>query len=160
MAQVAGSLSIETEVLSHVMSLIEAFRAFDADNNGLITEAELGGIMGSLGYNPSEHDVKRMMQQGDKNRDGLLSIVEFLKMNTQDMDVGGLGPFLKSAFTLLEAEVEEDNMVTGEELYGVTGDTGMELSLEDCQAIIAAMDGDRDGRVSFEDLKLIIHSLF
>ena len=159
MAQVAGSLSVETEVLSHVMSLIEAFRAFDGDNDGLISAAELGGIMGSLGYNPSKHDVKGMMQQGDTNRDGLLSMGEFLKMNTQDMDLGELGPFLKNAFTLLEGDVEEDDMVTGEELFGVTGDTGMELSLDDCQAIIAAMDGDGDGCVSLEDLKLIISLL-
>ncbi|XP_034676593.1 probable calcium-binding protein CML29 [Vitis riparia] len=159
MAQVPVSLSTETEALSHLMSLVEAFRAFDGDNDGLISAAELGGIMGSLGYNPSEHDVKTMMQQGDTNRDGLLSIVEFLKMNTQDMDLGVLGPFLKNAFTLLEAGVEEDDKVTGEELYGVIGDMEMELSLDDCQDIIAAMDGDGDGCASFEDFKLVVQSL-
>lgn len=160
MAQTAaGSLSAETEVLSQLIRLVEAFRAFDGDNDGLITVAELGGIIGSMGYNPSEREVKAMMQRGDTNRDGLLSIVDFLKMNTQEMELGELGNFLKNAFTLLESEVEEGETVTGEELFGVTGQMGMEFSLEDCQAIVAAMDGDGDGCVDFEDLKLIVHSL-
>ena len=50
MDQVAGSLSNGMETLSHVFRLVDAFRAFDADNDGHITTAQLGGIMASLGY--------------------------------------------------------------------------------------------------------------
>ena len=64
MAQLEN-LSAELETLNQVLSLVEAFRAFDADNDGCITAAELGGIMGSLGYNASDQDVRAMMQQGD-----------------------------------------------------------------------------------------------
>ncbi|XWS23805.1 hypothetical protein CRYUN_Cryun28dG0047100 [Craigia yunnanensis] len=76
MAQLRSSLSAETETLSNVLSLVEAFRAFDADNDGAINAAELGEIMGSLGYNASEQDVRAMMQQGDTNKYELLSIEE------------------------------------------------------------------------------------
>lgn len=97
MAQL-GSLSQETETLSHVLRLVQAFRAFDSDNDGSITAAELGGIMGSLGYNSSEQEVKAMMQRGDTNHDGRLSIEEFLDMNTNELGLGSLGAFLGSAF--------------------------------------------------------------
>ncbi|KAK6939817.1 EF-hand domain [Dillenia turbinata] len=156
MAQL-GSLSLEMDTLSHVLSLVEAFRAFDADNDGSITAAELGGIMASLGYNPSEQDVKSMMQQGDTNRDGLLSIEEFLEMNTKDMELGCLARYMKNAFEALD--VDENDTITGEDLHEVTANLGMGLSLAACQGIIASMDGDGDGAVSFEDFRLIISSL-
>lgn len=153
-----GSLSSETETLSYVLSLVEMFRAFDADNDGSITAAELGGIMGSLGYNLSEQDVRAMMQQGDTNRDGLLSINEFLEMNTKNMELGGLANLLKNAFEALD--VDGGETVTGEELHEIMGNiSGFNLSEEDCNSIIASMDADGDGVVSLDDFQLIVNSL-
>lgn len=139
------------------MGLVEAFRAFDADNDGSITAAELGGIMGSLGYNPSQQDVKAMMMQGDSNKDGLLSIEEFLELNTKDLGLGDLKNSLRTAFEGFDAGCNE--VVTAEELYEVTESLGIRLPLEDCQNIIASMDMDGDGVVGVEDFKLIINSL-
>ncbi|KAK9271171.1 hypothetical protein L1049_026760 [Liquidambar formosana] len=149
--------SAEIEALSHVQSLVEAFKAFDADNDGKITTAELSGIMGSLGYSPSEQDVKAMMQQGDTNRDGLLSIQEFIEMNTKELELGSLATSLKAAFDALD--VEEDETLTGVELHEVMGTIGITLSLEDCQNLIDSLDVDGDGAVNIEESKLLINSL-
>ncbi|XVE95409.1 hypothetical protein REPUB_Repub02eG0094500 [Reevesia pubescens] len=158
MAQLGSSLSAETETLSNVLSLIESFRAFDADSDGAINAAELGGIVGSLGYNASEQDVKAMMQQGDTNKDGLLSIEEFLDMNTKDVELAGeLANFLRSAFEAYD--VDGDEALTATKLYEVMGNLGIESSLEDCQCVIASMDADGDGAVSSEDFKLIVNSI-
>ncbi|KAH7567845.1 hypothetical protein JRO89_XS07G0163900 [Xanthoceras sorbifolium] len=155
MAQ-SGSLSAETETLSHVLSLVEAFRAFDSDNDGTITAQELGGILTSLGYKASEQDVRAMMQQGDTNKDGLLSLEEFLEMNTKDMELGGIANSLRTAFDSLN--LDGDEIVTGEELHAAMGNIGVDLSIENCQNIIASMDGDGDGAVSFEDFQIIVSS--
>ncbi|KAK0577084.1 hypothetical protein LWI29_027632 [Acer saccharum] len=157
MAQSAGSLSAETETLSHVLSIMETFRAFDSDNDGSITAQELGGILSSLGYKASEQDVRAMMQQGDTNKDGLLSLEEFLEMNTKNMELGGLANLLGTAFESLN--LDGDEILTGEELHAVMGNIGVELTLENCKDIIASMDGDGDGAVSFEDFQLIVNSL-
>jgi calmodulin len=157
MAQ-AGSISAETETLSHVSRLAKAFKAFDADNDGAITAAELGGIMGSLGNNPSEEEVRSMMLEGDTNKDGLLSIEEFLEMNTKDMELGSYAVFLKAATETLST-VDGDDALNGEELFEVMWNLGCGLTLEDCQNLVASMDGDGDGAVSFLDFKLIINSL-
>ncbi|XP_042496673.1 probable calcium-binding protein CML29 [Macadamia integrifolia] len=156
MAQL-GSISSQTEVISHVFSLVEAFRAFDADNDGFITVAELGGLLSSLGYGANEQDVKAMMQQGDSNGDGLLSIEEFLEMNTKDTELGGLAAFLQTASESLA--LNNDELLTGEELHELVGNMGVGLSLEDCQNIIASMDENGDGAVSLEDFRLIVNSL-
>ncbi|KAK9162179.1 hypothetical protein Syun_003081 [Stephania yunnanensis] len=67
------------EVLE-VVRLMEAFRAFDADNDGLITASQLSELMASLGHAVAGQDVKAMMQKAEKNQDGLLGFREFLKM--------------------------------------------------------------------------------
>ncbi|KAI3912226.1 hypothetical protein MKW98_012037 [Papaver atlanticum] len=93
-------LSEQTEMLSYVFSLVETFRAFDGNNDSLISAAELGGIMSSLGYKVTEQDISMMMQQGDTNGDGLLSIEEFLQMNTKEIELGELMSFLTTATKL------------------------------------------------------------
>ncbi|XP_027180025.1 probable calcium-binding protein CML29 [Coffea eugenioides] len=152
-----GPLSAELDMLSHVLRLVEAFRAFDADSDGQISAAELGGIMGSLGYNPAEADIQAMMQKGDTNKDGLLSITEFLDLNTKDLGLGGLSTILRRVFAALDFQGEE--FVTGEELFEVVENMGQDLSLQDCQSIIASVDGDGDGAISYEDFKLIVKAL-
>ncbi|GAB4844859.1 hypothetical protein Ancab_038249 [Ancistrocladus abbreviatus] len=151
------SLSVETETLNHILGLMEAFRAFDADSDGQINAAELGGIMGSLGYKATDQEIRAMMQQADKNRDGQLSLSEFLEMNTKEMELGNFAALLKSVFETFD--VDGDDVVTGEELYEVIQDTGIGFSLEDCQDLVASMDVDGDGVVTFEDFKIIFSSL-
>lgn len=146
-----------TEAMSHVHGLVEAFRAFDSDNDGSITAAELGGLMGSLGYSATEQEVRAMMREGDKDRDGLLGLDEFLAMNTEDhLGLGELGNFLADAS---EALTGEGDTVTGEELFQVLASLGLNFPLEDCVEIISSMDVDDDGVVSVDDFNLVVNSL-
>ncbi|XP_027330240.1 probable calcium-binding protein CML29 [Abrus precatorius] len=156
MAQ-TGSLSSEMETLNHVLSLVEAFRAFDVDNDGRITQAELGGIMGSLGFNTSEQEVRAMMQQGDKNKDGLLSINEFLELNTKDLEAENLANILSTAIEVLDEDGNE--ILTGPELHEVMENLGLDLSLENCQHLVTSLDADGDGAVSLDEFRLIVDFL-
>ncbi|XP_054789135.1 probable calcium-binding protein CML25 [Prosopis cineraria] len=144
----------ETETLNQVVRLVEAFRAFDGDNDGRITREELGGMMGSIGYRVSEEEVGRMMEEGDKNRDGLLSMQEFLELSTKDLECVELGHLLRAAFQALDEEGSET--VTGEELHEAMADS---LSLENCEHIVASLDVDGDGAVSLDDFRLILNAL-
>ncbi|KAL8467186.1 hypothetical protein ACS0TY_036051 [Phlomoides rotata] len=155
MAQ-SGSVSVEAETLNHVLGLVEAFRAFDSDNDGSISAQELGGIMGSLGYNASEQDIEAMMQRGDANKDGQLSLAEFLGMNTEDLELNGMSA-LKTAIEALD--LEEHDVLSGEEVYQVIENVGVELSLDDCHEIVACMDGDGDGAITVQEFKLLVNSL-
>ncbi|PIN07200.1 Calmodulin and related proteins (EF-Hand superfamily) [Handroanthus impetiginosus] len=151
-----SSLSIEVETLNHVLGLVEAFRAFDSDNDGRINAQEFAGIMGSLGYTVSEQDIQAAMQEHNPDGYGLLSLSEFLDMNTEDLDLGCLSG-LKTALEGLE--LEEHELVTGERLYEVVQNMGIELSLDGCLDIVASMDGDGDGAITLEDFKAIVNAL-
>ncbi|PKA53952.1 putative calcium-binding protein CML29 [Apostasia shenzhenica] len=139
--------SSDIDALSSVHSMVEAFKAFDSNGDGLITAEELKAIMASLGYGTGDLD-------GDG--DGLLTVDEFLAVAAEGLDVGAIAGLLQAALPVLAGE--GDDVVTGEVLHEVLSCMGR-ISLEDCIDIIASMDGDGDGAVSLEDLRSVIYAL-
>lgn len=94
-----------------------------------------------------------MMEEGDKNRDGLLSIQEFLELSTRELQCGEIGNVLRTVIEAME-------WMSGEELHEMMAECGVEpLSLENCQRIVASLDVDGDGAVNLEQFRLILNSL-
>ena len=69
-----------------------------------------------------------MMQRGDTNRDGLLTIVKFLEMNTDELEIGSLATHLGSTFDALDVKGDGDAYMTREELYAIVSDMGVHLT--------------------------------
>eukprot|EP00095_Tigriopus_kingsejongensis_P012274 maker-scaffold577_size191314-snap-gene-0.34 protein:Tk12274 transcript:maker-scaffold577_size191314-snap-gene-0.34-mRNA-1 annotation:"striated muscle-like" len=57
--------------------VVQVFRIFDRDRNGYITASELRFAMNQLGYPIDQNEAKRMIQDADKNGDGLVNYEEF-----------------------------------------------------------------------------------
>ena len=55
---------------------------FDMDGNGTIDRDELRNVMKQLGEKLSEEDIEEMIQEADKNGDGLIDYDEFVKYMT------------------------------------------------------------------------------
>lgn len=62
--------------------LKEAFRVFDEDGDGLISAADLKGVLTRLGLADGD-DVQRMICHVDKNSDGFVDFEEFKLMMTK-----------------------------------------------------------------------------
>jgi calmodulin len=60
--------------------LIEAFKVFDRDGNGLISNVELQHVMASLGENVTMDEVDEMIKEADLDGDGYINYEEFVKM--------------------------------------------------------------------------------
>ena len=58
---------------------------FDQDGDGTITTEEMGTVMRSLGQNPTEHEIKEIVQELDTTNSGTLEFPEFLTMMTRKM---------------------------------------------------------------------------
>lgn len=139
--------------MSYISRLVEAFQAFDSDNDGLVTAAELRGLLASLGLEKSEAEARDMVARADADRDGRLSVDELLDvMNAGELGLGALGELLQSALPALEAA--GGALVGADELAMALGVVGA-ASAEDCAAIVECMDGDGDGAITIEEFRFM-----
>ena len=60
--------------------IINAFRVFDKDGNGLISKAELTNIMSILGDTLSSEEIEEMIIEADVDGDGFINYEEFVRM--------------------------------------------------------------------------------
>jgi calmodulin len=60
--------------------VINAFRVFDKDGNGLISSTELRHIMTTLGDRLTEEEVDEMIREADIDGDGYINYEEFVRM--------------------------------------------------------------------------------
>ena len=66
--------------------LVEAFKVFDRDGNGLISAVELKTVMKQIGENLSDSDIAEIIKSGDKDNDGFLNYDEFIRMMIDPVD--------------------------------------------------------------------------
>lgn len=59
--------------------LVEAFRMFDRDGNGIISKDELGFILRNFGNVQNETDIEDFLHEADLNGDGNIDYKEFVK---------------------------------------------------------------------------------
>lgn len=69
--------SKETDIEDEV---INAFRVFDKDANGMISSNELRHIMTTLGDRLTEEEVDEMIREADIDGDGYINYEEFVRM--------------------------------------------------------------------------------
>ena len=67
--------------------LEEIFKAFDRNNDGLITFDELKQTLIELGQKVTDDDVMEMIREADKNQDGAIDFHEFTIMMTELQEV-------------------------------------------------------------------------
>ncbi len=72
-SQPAASSSDEEEIRA-------AFKVFDMDGNGFISEDELRQTLSNLGEHLSDRELRAMMNQADLNHDGQIDYNEFSRM--------------------------------------------------------------------------------
>ena len=60
--------------------VINAFRVFDKDQNGMISSTELRHIMTTLGDKLTEEEVDEMIREADIDGDGYINYEEFVRM--------------------------------------------------------------------------------
>jgi len=60
--------------------LVEAFRVFDIDGDGLISEEEVRKVMEEFGSKLSEKEISEIFEVADIDKDGNLNFSEFIGM--------------------------------------------------------------------------------
>ncbi|PWZ21026.1 putative calcium-binding protein CML20 [Zea mays] len=128
--------------------LVRVFRHFDADGDGRISVAEMRESCGCTAA-----EAEEMVAAADRDGDGFISLEE-LGALFEDEDQSDT---LRAAFA--EYDENGDGVITAEELLRALrrlGIVGEEMTAERCAEIIAAVDRDGDGVISFDEFKAMM----
>lgn len=134
----------------------EAFMLFDKDEDGMITTAELGVVMRSLGQRPTEQELRDMVREVDVDGNGTIEFNEFLQMMSKKMKEADSEEELREAFRVFDKN--GDGFISSTELRHVMTNLGEKLSDEEVDDMIKEADMDGDGLVNYEEFVTILTS--
>ncbi|GFY99717.1 EF hand calcium-binding protein family [Actinidia rufa] len=150
--------------------LKKVFATFDKNNDGFITKQELSESLRNIGIHMSEGEVAGMVEKVDSNGDGLIDLGEFCELFEVVGAAGGGGEVeegvggvreggdreLMEAFDVFD--VDRDGLISEHELRLVLSSLGMDEGkvLENCKEMIRQVDMDGDGRVNFDEFKMMM----
>lgn len=127
----------------------EAFALFDKDGDGSISVSELGIVMRNMGQNPTEAELKQMIQEVDADGNGLIDFAEFVtllarKMNNTDKDAE-----IREAFNVFDKD--GSGKISGDELRSIMKSLGEDLTEEEIQQMMREADKNGDGEIDYEE---------
>jgi len=145
----------------NIQEVISAFKRFDENCDGALSQQELVAGMKSLGLNLSSSEVKAIFTLADVNQDGEVNYTEFVsalypiaadgiaKMRNALKDIG----CVRQAFKKFDAD--GDGEISLQELKAGAGSVG-KFSDGELSAIFSIGDIDNDGKISFPEFARIV----
>ncbi|CAG8760325.1 13486_t:CDS:2 [Cetraspora pellucida] len=127
----------------------EAFGLFDKDGDGSITLKELGDVMKSLGHNPTETELRDMINEVDLDNNGTIDFNEFLNMMARKVKDSDIEEEIKEAFKVFDKD--GNGLISAAELKVVMSSIGEKLSDEEIDEMIHEADVDGDGQINYEE---------
>ncbi|XP_031717726.1 calcium-binding protein 5b isoform X1 [Anarrhichthys ocellatus] len=136
-----------------IEELREAFLEFDKDKDGFITCKDLGNLMRTMGYMPTEMELIELSQNINMNLGGRVDFDDFVELMTPKLLAETAGMIglkeLKDAFR--EFDLDGDGSITSEELKrAMTKLLGEQTSKKEIDAVVKEVDNNGDGTVDFE----------
>jgi calmodulin len=126
-----------------------AFELFDKDRDGKITAKELGTVMRNLGQNPTEMELKEMIDEVDLDGNGTIDFKEFLGLMVRKMKDCDTEEELLEAFKVFDRD--GNGFITSNELRHVMSNLGESMTPEEVDEMIKEADLDGDGQINYEE---------
>lgn len=133
------------------------FKTFDRDGNGNVDAAELTFALQAMGLNPSDKEVKDIMENYDRDHTGKLDFGDFLralqhqrKNETNDSDKKDL----LAAFVAMGGNHDKTGSIDSELLRKVLKDDFC-LSIK-IDELIEELDTNQDGQISFGEFEALL----
>ena len=134
----------------------EAFSMFDKDKDGSITEKELLKVMRSLGQNPTEAEMRNMINDVDIDGSGNIDFKEFLIMMARKMKDNNEEEELIEAFKVFDKD--GNGFISAAEMRHVMTNLGAKLTDDDVDEIIRKADTNGDGQVNYQEFVTMMTS--
>lgn len=145
----------------NIHEVISAFKRFDENCDGALSQQELVSGTQSLGLNLSSAEVKAIFTLADINQDGEVNYTEFISA-LYPVAADGIAKFrnslkdigcVRQAFRKFDAD--GDGEISIQELKAGAGTVG-KFSEGEISAVFAIGDIDNDGKISFPEFARIV----
>ncbi|XP_029914696.1 calcium-binding protein 5b [Myripristis murdjan] len=151
-----GGKRRQSRNLTHdeIEELREAFEEFDKDKDGLISCKDLGNLMRTMGYMPTEMELIQLGQTINMNMGGRVDFEDFVELMTPKLLAETAGMIglkeLKDAFK--EFDMDGDGAITSDELrHAMMKLLGEQTNKSEIDAVVREADNNGDGTVDFEE---------
>lgn len=142
-----------------IAELREIFRSFDRNNDGSLTQLELGSLLRSIGLKPGPEELENLINKADTNNNGLIEFSEFVSLVSPEL-LSAKSPYtedqLKQLFKMFDRD--GNGFITAAELAHSMARLGHALTAEELTGMIKEADTDGDGRISFPEFSQAITS--
>ncbi|CAF3295890.1 unnamed protein product [Rotaria socialis] len=138
----------------------QAYSLFDRDEDGLINPKELSYLIRSLECNPSDNEIQSLIDRVVDEGNSLIDCNQFLIMmsllhKTRDKDKRRE---LHEIFTAIDTD--NNGVIDSTELRTImrlinSGVDDIKLTKEEIDEMIAEVDSDKDGRITFNEFTRI-----
>ncbi|XP_053395923.1 calmodulin-like isoform X2 [Mercenaria mercenaria] len=127
---------------------------FDVSNKGKIETSQLGTAVRSLGQNPSEDDIKKMIKEADKKGSGFIEEKDFIStvakfwkpVNSEDDVIDAFRVFDREGTGYLDAK----------QLKHVLLNLGEKLDEKEVDELLKEADLDADGQLNYTSLTQLL----
>ncbi|XP_051522556.1 calcium-binding protein 5-like [Myxocyprinus asiaticus] len=153
---------IERELADdEIEELREAFNEFDKDKDGLISCKDLGNLMRTMGYMPTEMELIELGQNINMNLGGRVDFEDFVELMAPKLLAETAGMIgvkeLRDAFK--EFDMDGDGSITTEELRCAMNKLlGEHMNHREIDAVVKEADNNGDGTVDFEEFVKMLSS--
>ncbi|XP_054850055.1 calcium-binding protein 5-like [Eublepharis macularius] len=137
-----------------IEELREAFEEFDKDKDGYISCKDLGNLMRTMGYMPTEMELIELSQQINMNLGGRVDFEDFVEMMSPKLlaETAGMIGLQEMRDAFKEFDANGDGEITLDELYqAMQRLMGERLTTREIADVVKEADVNGDGTVDFEE---------
>jgi len=132
----------------------DIFSFFDRDGGGTITTVELGQVMRTFGWTPTESELQELIGVIDQDENGCISFDEFVWLMSQDLHDEDIEDEIRDAFRVFDRE--GNGYISIIDLTDVLLKIGEKLSSDEVDELIAEADIDGDGNIYYDEFAAMI----
>lgn len=123
---------------------------FDKDGDGTINTKELGTAMRAMGQNPTEAELREMIQEVDSDGSGSIDFQEFCAMMEKKInEEGDPEEEMKEAFAVFDKD--GSGTISADELRQVMLNMGEKMTEEEIDDMIKEADSDGNGEIDYKE---------
>ena len=133
-----------------VLKYREVYARYGKKNGGKIAPQNLGRVMRFLGKNPSEAELRDMVEKVDADRKGTIEFHDFLNMMQTKKDYSDCENEINEAFRVFDKE--GNGLVSVAELKDALKSQGEKLTEEEVEELFKFGETDDIGFIKYQDI--------